>query len=246
MQVATREIEAEAVTLPAVRQAMTPMEMVNEAVSRGASVEVLEKLMALQERWDANQARKSFDEAIASAKAEIKPVARNRTGHNEKRYADFAAIAREVDPIISKHGLSYRFRTTQSDRISVTCVLSHRGGHFEETTLTGPSDTSGNKNAIQAIGSTLTYLQRYSLVQMLGLAAGEDDDGKTAANVATINDDQVKEISDLLTETKSDLVRFLKAIKLESLTQIRADKFSDMMTFIQETAKRRAAGKVAQ
>jgi hypothetical protein len=128
----------------------TPMTMLEKAVSSGASLEMVEKLMALQERWEANQARKAFDEAIAAAKAEIKPVVRNATGHNSKKYADFSAIANAVDPIISKHGLSYRFRTNQTDRIAVTCVLSHKAGHYEETTLAGPADASGSKNAIPA------------------------------------------------------------------------------------------------
>src|SRR3984885_1337196 len=146
-------------------QAVTPMALLDRALSSGADVTLIERLMGLQERWEANQACKSFDAAIADAKALIPPIERNATGHNSKRYANFAAIATVVDPILSAHGLSYRFRTTQSDKISVTCILSHKAGHSEETTLAGPADTSGNKNAIQAIGSTLTYLQRYSLVQ---------------------------------------------------------------------------------
>lgn len=157
--------------------ALTPMEMLDRAVSNGASIETLEKLMGLQERWEKNNARKAFDEAIAAAKAELPIILKNRTGHNDKKFADFAAIAKAIDPIISKHGLSYRFRTRQDERIHVTCVISHRDGHSEETTLAGPADSTGNKNAIQAIGSTLTYLQRYSLTQALGLAASEDDDG---------------------------------------------------------------------
>jgi hypothetical protein len=161
-------------------QPVTPMEMLNTALTRGADVTVLEKLMGLQERWEANQARKAFDAAIAAAKGEIGPIVRNATGHNEKRYADFAAIARTVDPVLTKHGLTYRFRTEQTDRINVTCILSHKDGHSETTTLAGPPDGSGSKNAIQAIGSTLTYLQRYSLVQMLGLASSNDDDGRAA------------------------------------------------------------------
>lgn len=166
---------------PAARSnAMTPMDMVQQAVTSGAGIEVLEKLLALQERWEANQGRKDFDEAIAAAKAEIKPVARNKKGHNDKRYADFAAYAREVDPVLAKYGLSYRFRTEQDDRIRVTCILSHRGGHSETNTLAGPADSSGSKNAIQAIGSTLTYLQRYTLTQALGLAASDDDDARSS------------------------------------------------------------------
>jgi ERF superfamily protein len=166
--------------VPVENAPLTPMDMLNRAVSSGADIEVLEKLMGLQERYEKNQARKAFDEAVAAAKAEIPPILRNREGHNQKRYADFAAIAEVVDPIITSHGLSYRFRTLQNDKINVTCILSHKAGHYEETTLSGPADATGSKNAIQAIGSTLTYLQRYSLVQALGLAAANDDDGKAS------------------------------------------------------------------
>ena len=214
-----REPQGQAIALA------TPMDMLGAALERGAGIEVVEKLMALQERWEKNQGRKAFDEAIAAAKAEIQPVARNATGHNSKKYADFAAIARAVDPIISKHGLSYRFRTTQTDRISVTCVLSHRDGHSEETTLVGPADATGSKNAIQAIGSTLTYLQRYSLVQMLGIAVGDDDDGKAAGTGETITEEQVGELIELIESVGADKAKFLKHIKVESLADIAASKF---------------------
>ena len=173
---------------------VTPMALIERALSSGASMEMIEKFADMQDRWDARNARKAFDEAIAAAKAKIPPIERNAKGHNDKRYADFSAIAAVVDPILSEFGLSYRFRTNQTDRIAVTCILSHKAGHSEETTLSGPADQSGNKNAIQAIGSTLTYLQRYSLVQMLGLAAARDDDGKAGANGGVITSEQAKDI----------------------------------------------------
>lgn len=154
------------------------MQMIERATrDPDINIDKLKNLMELYERRDAALARKSFDAAVADAKALIPPIVRNATGHNNKKYADLSAIAKVIDPILGQLGLSYRFRTQQADKISVTCILSHKDGHAEETTLCGPSDTTGNKNAIQAIGSTLTYLQRYSLVQMLGLAAAEDDDG---------------------------------------------------------------------
>jgi len=164
-------------------QPLTPMDMVQQAVASGAGIEVLTKLMDLQERWEAGQARKAFDEAIAAAKSQIKPVVRNRTGHNDKRYADFSAYAREVDPVLAEHGLSYRFRTEQDGSIKVSCILSHKAGHSEENSLAAAADTSGNKNSIQAIGSTLTYLQRYTLTQALGLAASDDDDGRRSESL---------------------------------------------------------------
>lgn len=205
--------------------AVTPMDMLNRAVESGAGLDMVEKLMGLQERWEAGQARKAFDKAIAAAKAKITPIQRNAKGHNEKRYADFAAIAKVVDPILSEHGLSYRFRTAQSDRISVTCILSHEAGHSEETTLAGPADTSGSKNAIQAIGSTLTYLQRYSLVQMLGLAAAADDDGKSAEGAATVTQKQADDMNDLIEANAKDRKAFLKWAKVERLEDIPAANY---------------------
>ena len=219
--------------------ALTPLDMLNRALETGASMDVLEKFMLLHERWESGNARKAFDAAISEAKAEIPPIVKNAKGHNDKRYANFAAIAGVVDPILSKHGLSYRFRTAQTDKISVTCVLSHRDGHSEETTLAGPADNSGSKNAIQAIGSTLTYLQRYSLIQALGLAATEDDDGRAAGAGGTITDEQVERLQREIMDTDSDLPKFLAHMKVEALADIPASRFDAAMQAL--SRKRRQA-----
>lgn len=225
---------------------VTPMEMLSRAVETGASLEMVEKLMTLQERWDASLARKQFDAAVADAKAEIPAITRNATGHNSKRYADFAAIAKVVDPIIGKHGLSYRFRTTQNGTIAVTCILSHKAGHSEETTLSGPADGSGNKNAIQAIGSTLTYLQRYSLVQMLGLAAAADDDGKAGGSASvdetppapgSITEQQEDNIRDLLEAKSVSLAAFLNWVKQKRICDIPADQYDGCIAGINNFRK---------
>ncbi|MDE2099575.1 MAG: ERF family protein [Patescibacteria group bacterium] len=195
--------------------AQTPMDLLKQAVANG-NLELAEKMMGLQERWEANQARKAFDAAVADAKAEIKPITRTTTGHNSKKYADFAAIARAVDPIISKHGLSYRFRSKQDERINVTCVLSHKLGHCEETTLSGPPDKTGNKNDIQAIGSTLTYLQRYSLMQALGLAASNDDDAVSADIGEKVTEKQAADLVDMLEAKNADRAKFLRWVQKAS------------------------------
>lgn len=161
-----------------------PMEMLSRAVQSGASVETLEKLMALQERWEANNARKAFDAAMAAARQELPEIIKGRVvdftsskGRTHYRYEDLAIISETVSPILAKHGLSFRWRTSQEgDRVRVTCVVSHREGHSDETSLDAGQDHSGNKNPIQAIGSTVTYLQRYTLKAALGLAAGPDTD----------------------------------------------------------------------
>ncbi len=211
------------------RSAMTPMEMVGRALEMGVSADILKQMMDLRDREDAKMARKAFDAAISRAKSKMSPVVKNATGHNNKRYADFSAIARMVDPILSEFGLSYRFKTTQLDKITVTCVLSHEDGHSEETTLSAPSDTTGNKNAIQAIGSTITYLSRYSLMASLGLSASEDDDGRAAGKsedqLRTITPEQVKTIQNLLEETDSDVETFCEVGKINSIPEMLASQF---------------------
>lgn len=208
----------------------TPMQMLASAVASGASPEMIGKLMDLQERWEKNEALKDFNAAIADAKAEIKPIVRNRTGHNQKRYADMAAVANGVDAILAKHGLSYRHRSKQDEKIHVTCILFHRSGHSEETTLAAKPDTSGSKNDVQAIGSTATYLERYTLQLALGLAAADDDDGAAAGAAAPITELQVEELRKLILEIGGAkatplLNGFLKKFKIEAIDNLPASEF---------------------
>jgi hypothetical protein len=211
----------------------TPMDMLNIAVARG-DVELAAKLMDLAERWQKAQARRAFDEAIAAAKAEIPPIIKNRTvsyttakGTTTYQHEDFAEIARTVDPILAKHGLSYRFRTSSevNQPVGVTCILSHRDGHYEENTLWAGRDDSGSKNSIQAIGSTQTYLQRYTLKAALGLAAAEDDDAKAAGAGPTINTEQMAKLSALITEVGADIAKFRKYMKVETLADIPSGQY---------------------
>lgn len=225
--------------------AMTPMDMLDRAVSGGASMEVLEKLMALSERWEANQARKSFDNAMASAKAKIPTIFKNKAvdftstkGRTNYRYEDLAEVSKTVTPVLAQFGLSYRFRTTSNlnEPITVTCIVSHRDGHFEENTLCAGRDESGNKNAIQSIGSTLTYLQRMTLKAALGLAASVDDDGKASGSAddgGLITDLQLKQLTDLAAEVGADVGKACRHLKIETLADLPASRFNSAMAALE-------------
>ncbi len=231
--------------------ALTPMDMVGRAVASGASIEVVEKLMALHERWEAGQARKAFDAAMADAKGEIPVILKNREvgfehktgdGKTSYRHEDLGEIARTVDPILAKHGLSYRFRTTSAmnEPVSVTCIVAHRNGHSEENTLTAGRDDSGKKNSIQQIGSTITYLQRYTLKAALGLAASADDDGiSAAAPLMAINDQQREDLSKLLDETGADEAKFMAFFGIEFLAELPAKRFGEAKTMLEQKKARK-------
>lgn len=229
------------------------MDMIDRALATNASPDTLERLLALQERWEASQARKAFDEAMAAAKAEIPTIKKNRVvdftsnkGRTHYKHEDLAEVARTVNPILSKHGLSYRFRTSSAigEPISVTCVVSHRLGYSEENTLVGPRDDSGNKNSLQQVGSTLTYLQRMTLKAALGLAAAEDDDGKTGGSTDTdggpITEAQAAEIRKLCEETDTDIPKLCDLMHIESVPALHASQFKRVIDSL-EAKKRRMA-----
>lgn len=159
-----------------------------------ADLDKLERMLAMKERVEGQNAKVSFSRALSEARASIPPIVKDATvdfksakGHTHYKHETLAGIAKVIDPILSQHGLSYRFRTDQGQGgVRVTCIIQHADGHSEETSLSGAPDGSGSKNSFQAVGSAVTYLQRYTLKAALGLSAEVDDDGRSASR--PIND----------------------------------------------------------
>ena len=210
------------------------MALVNTAVEKGYDINIIQSLMDYQDRWDKKQAKKAFDAAMAEAVNEIPTIAKNKKaivdkdGNARYRYDDLSEIAETVKPILKKHGLSYRFRTQQNGLIvSVTCIVSHVDGHSEENTLSASNDTSGSKNAIQAVGSAVTYLERYSLKAALGLAAAEDDDAKAAGEPAVITHEQFLELNKLLDDHEINKAAFCSYMGVEAVADIPQNRFKD-------------------
>lgn len=162
------------------------------AMDPGSDLDKLERMLAMKERIDGQSAMRQFADALSEARSTIPPIIKDATvdftsskGRTNYKHETLAGIAKVIDPILSKNGLSYRFRTDQGQGgVKVTCIIQHRAGHFEETTLMGGADQSGNKNGFQAIGSAVTYLQRYTLKAALGLSAEVDDDAQSATESA--------------------------------------------------------------
>lgn len=171
----------------------TPGDLFKYALESGADLDRLEKLMQMQLAWEANEARKEYVAAMTEFKKNPPEIFKDKhvrfdTQKGVTEY-DHATIGNVVEKVISglaAHGFSHRWipGKTESGLMKVTCVITHRLGHSEETMLEGPADQSGGKNSIQAVASTNTYLQRYSLLMACGLATKDaefpDDDGRSA------------------------------------------------------------------
>lgn len=216
----------------------TPMAMLQRAVESGASVEVLSRLMDLQERYERNMARRAFDAAMADLRSDLPAIVKTKEasfgqGKTAYRYEDLSSITEALSPVMAQHGLSFRWRTdTKSEKgvVTVSCVIAHKDGHSEETSLSAGHDTSGSKNAIQALGSTLSYLARYTLKMAIGVAAAADDDGHAAGSSAggqPITDAQRAELLALIEATGSDIARFCRHFGIEAVPDLPSSRFAD-------------------
>jgi len=179
----------------------TPIEILRMAVERGADVAMLERLMELQTKWEANEARKAFNVAFSAFKAQAIRIIKNKTTEAGpligRKYAELFAIVNAVTPALSEHGLSASWRISKDEPgwVEVTCTLQHSGGHSESVSMGGPPDMGGAKSAIQARASTVTYLERYTLKAITGLAEQNDDkDGAGGALSERIEQERKREL----------------------------------------------------
>lgn len=222
--------------VPEVVQA-TPATLVDMAINQGADLDKLERLMLLKERWEANEARKAYADAMAKFKADPPKIEKNRhvqystsKGTVNYHHADLFEVTEKINAALSLYGLHASWTTAQVDKIiSVTCKISHIMGHSESTTLSSSPDDSGGKNSIQAIGSAVTYLQRYTLLALTGLAtSGMDDDGR--GEVEYISEKQQSTILDFIDEKGVDKAKFLEYMATDSIEHISTKDFNKAVT----------------
>lgn len=169
--------------------ATTPMTILEQAIAKGVDIDQLQKLMDMVAQWEKKEAKKAFMDALSrfqsmvpvlkkGKKADI--VAKSGARYSYK-YADLGSITAQIKGSLQECGLSYRWEfQPEGGKLKAICFISHRDGHTETTTMESVIDASGGKNDIQMIGSTQTYLQRYTLIGGLGLStADEDNDGRS-------------------------------------------------------------------
>lgn len=175
------------------------------ATDPNCDLDKMERLLNMQERVMAKQSEQAFNAAMAAMQAEIPSIAERGTGHNIK-YATLEDIVDTVRPIMHKYGFAVSFRVAQAaPQITVTGVLMHKDGHREETSMMLAADTSGSKNAVQAIGSSVSYGKRYVLSALLNIATrGEDDNGYAATPHTPVTETQAKQLQGLYGRIKPE------------------------------------------
>lgn len=222
--------------------APTPMAMLQVAVEQGQDLERIEKLMQMEREWKADRAREAFYEAKSEfKKADLSVIKDKLNKQYGSRYSSIGNFVSTVNAAMAPYGLNASWDFEQGDTISVTCILTHTMGHSERVTLCGPPDTSGSKNSLQQIKSTITYLEIATYQAVTGVVAQDanlDDDGNAAGEPKPVVDEkQVKELKKLLKDAGRDIDAFLQYCEVEKIEECTVENFEYIVPKLKKAIK---------
>lgn len=155
-----------------------------------ASVEKIERLMALWERGQSKQAEAAFNAAMAAAQQKMRPVATDAINpQTRSRYASYAAIDRDIRSIYTAEGFGLSFDTADApiaEHVRLVCYVTHLAGFSRTYHVDMPADGKGAKGGdvmtkTHAAGAAMSYGMRYLLKLIFNVAVGEDDDDGNSA-----------------------------------------------------------------
>lgn len=228
------------------------------AADPSVNVDKMERLLQMHERMVAQQAKADFAAAMVLMKPDLPVIGRRgrievraktssgqRDGEIQQStgYALWEDIDEALTPVLAKHGfaLSFRSGVAQDGKITVTGILMHRGGHSEETTMTLPHDSSGSKNAVQAVGSSTSYGKRYTATLLLNIRThGDDDDAVKGGAPETLTEEEIEKIFALLKKTGGNTDLFCKHMKIAGVQDIPRKDFGKALEAIESAAAARA------
>lgn len=228
---------------PVAIQPLTPMTLIAKAMEGDFDIDKMTKLYELQQRFEADQAEKSFNTAIALFRAECPAIDRTRKGHNNK-FAGLAETIEQIKPFTSKHGLSHYWdmEDREDGKIRVICFISHSEGH--KTAVKSPwcsPDDSGKKTDIHAIGSIISYLERYTFFAGHGLASKEQDNDGGGSPVEipyeVISEDQWATLDTMISQSGETKDRFCKYWKIKDLSLLPAEKYKSAVKLMDKKMK---------
>jgi hypothetical protein len=213
------------------------------ATAGNVNVDVMSKLLDMQERVMNKQAEVAFNQAMTKLQSKLPTIRKDGkiefTDKNgvkrEIAFARYEDIDAGIRPLLIEEGFSISFNTQWADSVIISGTLAHKDGHSRTSSMRLPLDTSGSKNNLQAMGSTTSYGKRYLVGMLLNIVTkGEDDDGKT---FDIISFEEAAEIDNLINETKSDRGRFLKYMGVDDVLNIKSADYKKAITAL--NAKKR-------
>lgn len=174
-------IEAE--TLPSVQaQETSSVEgFIEKAIAQGATVETLEKLLAMRKELKAEHAKEAFIAAMSKFQAECPVIKKDKEvldkyGKHRYNFAPMDSIVSQIKEPLGRNGLSYTVDTTNKDGLlTAVCKITHILGHSEISSFEVPIDKDSYMSAPQKYAAASTFAKRYAFQNALGILTGDQD-----------------------------------------------------------------------
>lgn len=176
--------------------------------------------------------------ALAKAQSVMEGAVKDSANpHFKSKYADLASIWAACKPALTANNIAVVQSLCNVDGghwVGCTTTLMHASGQWLRDTFALPV----TKADAQGYGSAATYVRRYALAAMVGVAP-EDDDGnasmgdKTVAPIQRkapvaapkITPDQLADLRVALDVTGSDIAQFCDFMKVESLPDLSQEQY---------------------
>jgi hypothetical protein len=198
-----------------------------------ADVEKLECVVAMYDRLKAKEAEFAYNAAkgrILKKLAGIK-IVKNRSvlsdvekgkpqsgTYEAFKYAPLEEIDKHLRPLLAEEAmdLSYSDEPQAGGSIVIRGRLKHLpSGHYEDSFMPAPLDTSAGKSEVQAVGSTNSFLRRYVACNIFNIVVVADDDDGTGG---AVDEAQTKRILALIKKAKAG-PKFLKYMRAQSIEE---------------------------
>ena len=182
--------------------------------------------------------------ALAKAQSEITPAIKDSLNpHFKSKYADLSSVWEACRLPLTKNGLAV-IQTTEviNDKLTVVTTLAHSSGQWMKSNLPVLTAT----NTPQALGSALTYMRRYALSAITGVAPGDDDDGEAAMSHAKkekplVDIEQIQSLADNLEKCNEKYVEtfwnYLRKNGINSFDQIPVDLYTRLISGVLKNAQ---------
>lgn len=243
----------EVIVVPEPRQPTNDfLAVIQYVTERGITNEQLSGVLDLHERFRKSQAEAAYAKDMAIAQARMRPVVRDAENKGTRsRYARLEAIDNAIRPIYTDCGFSISFDEEKADKpnhMRLRADVMHRDGHMKSYRLELALDGVGAKgnalamNAVQAGGSTSSYIRRYAKKFIFDLVESDEDNDGQGDNW-TIGPGQIQKLNDGLEASGVRLAAFLQWLALESLDQMPVREFANAVGYLQRKARQNGGGK---
>jgi len=161
-----------------------PQALIKIAIEKGVPIDVLERLLAMRERLQGEQAEIEFREALSNFQSECPVIVKRKEvydkyGKLRYRYAPLDDILKQIKPYLKENGLSYDIDTqitSNPSGITTIVKICHKLGHSKTTTFNVPVDKDSYMSEPQKWASAQTFSKRYAFCNGFGILTGDEDD----------------------------------------------------------------------